>query len=70
MRRPRAPHPTSIRLSRELKRRLEKHAEKQGKYLAPYIVYILEREVDRLDRPDQPLPIFTRREAGKPDEQS
>lgn len=42
--------PTSIRLNPDLKAKLQKEAEKQGRSLSNLIIYVLKQYVDKLDK--------------------
>jgi predicted DNA-binding protein len=59
------PHPTSIRLPRELRKRLEARAEQHGAYLSVYIIWLLQQDMNRLDGHAvvQPLPQFPQQES-------
>jgi predicted DNA-binding protein len=57
-RRRNAPQPTSIRLPKDLRKRLEKRAEQHGSFLSVYIIWTLTQAMDRLDRGERPLPQF------------
>ncbi len=57
-----SPQPTSIRLPRDLRKRLEARAEQHGAFLSVYIVWLLSREMDRMDRGDLPLPQYQQQE--------
>ena len=52
------PHPTSIRIPRPLLAKLERRAAAQGSFMSVYIIWLLQREMDRLDRGEAPLPQF------------
>ena len=52
------PHPTSIRIPRKLLAKLEARAAAQGSFLSVYIIWLLQAEMDRLDRGERPLPQY------------
>lgn len=57
--------PTSIRLPNQLRRRLEKHAAKEDRYLSVFIIRLLEQEMDRRERA---LPKFPTAQFEDPEE--